>query len=475
MSIIIRTGNGLGTAVLWVAVCVAIALLGPGPALGAAVEVDARSAHRAVWKVYGAGKMGTAFAIGDHHFVTCAHVIKDFSDHGAAEVFINRYGSKDNRTLRVNYGHVALTLVQDIAVFTTKETVDYYFALAESGAKEGETGLRAMGYPLGLRMETLRQTDPITFQDEFQLTVPVDKISRGGLSGAPVFGNDGKVVAMHSQGSDNMLSPVKVEHLRRFLNGDLAWTACRDYSSVAACIEQATRQARELAEAGDRVAQYQLGRDNGNLDKDPVMLLRAAEGGFASAQFSMGMRLKERKQWTEAARWFGRSAEQGDPAGQTEFALRLYRGQGVTRDRVRAFRLMLEAARSGDMVAQYNVGVMYQRGNGTERDVAKARQWLQRAADKGNGDARERLKSLSAVSTTGESETGQVMQALKRSNVRAGPGTSYATVDILEVGGEVRVTERVGSWFRLQTRPGQPERFVYGPLLTEIRPSKVAQ
>ena len=349
--------KGLGTAVLWVAVCVAIALLGPGPALGAAVEVDARSAHRAVWKVYGAGKTGTAFAIGDHHFATCAHVIKDFSDHGAAEVFINRYGSKDSRTLRVNYGHVALTLVQDIAVFTTKETVDYYFALAESGAKEGETGLRAMGYPLGLRMETLRQTDSITFQDEFQLTVPVDKISRGGLSGAPVFGNDGKVVVMHSQGSDNMLSPVKVEHLRRFLSGDLAWTACRDYSSVAACIEQATRQARELAEAGDRVAQYQLGRDNGNLDKDPVMLLRAAEGGFASAQFSMGMRLKERKQWTEAARWFGRSAEQGDPAGQTEFALRLYRGQGVTRDRVRAFRFMLEAARSGDMVAQYNVGV----------------------------------------------------------------------------------------------------------------------
>ena len=235
-------GKGLGTAVLWVAVCVAIALLGPGPALGAAVDVDARSAHRAVWKVYGAGKTGTAFAIGDHHFATCAHVIKDFSDHGAAEVFINRYGSKDSRTLRV-------------------------------------------------------------------------------------------------------------------LNGDLAWTACRDYSSVAACIEQATRQARELAEAGDRVAQYQLGRDNGNLDKAPVMLLRAAEGGFASAQFSMGMRLKERKQWTEAARWFGRSAEQGDPAGQTEFALRLYRGQGVTRDRVRAFRFMLEAARSGDMVAQYNVGV----------------------------------------------------------------------------------------------------------------------
>ena len=99
---IIQTGKGLRTAVLWLSDCVAIALLGLGRALDAAVEVDARSAHRAVWKVYGAGKSGTAFAIGDHQFLACAHVIKDFSDHGADEVFINQYGTKNSRTLRVS-------------------------------------------------------------------------------------------------------------------------------------------------------------------------------------------------------------------------------------------------------------------------------------------------------------------------------------------------------------------------------------
>ena len=309
-----RTGKALGTAMLWNAACVAIVLLGPGRALGAPVEVDAHSAHEAVWKVYGAGKSGTAFAIGDHHFLTCAHVIKDFSDHGAKEVFINQHGSEDSRTLRVNYGHVALTLVQDIALFTTKETVGHYFALAQTSATEGATGLRAMGHPLGLRMEVLRQTEPITYHNEFQLEIPADKITRGGLSGSPVFRDDGKVVGMHCEGGGNMSIAVKVEHLRRFLDGNLAWTACRDSPSVAACIERATTQTRDLAEAGDRVAQYQLGRDDGHLDKDPAMLRRAAEGGFSSAQFSMGMVLKERKQWTEAARWFRLSAAQEDPA-----------------------------------------------------------------------------------------------------------------------------------------------------------------
>ena len=82
---------------------------------------------------------------------------------------------------------------------------------------------------------------------------------------------------MHCQGSDNMVIAVKVEHLRRFLDGDLPWTACRTYASVAACIERATAQTRELAEAGDLVAQYQLGRHDGHLDKDPAMLRRAAE------------------------------------------------------------------------------------------------------------------------------------------------------------------------------------------------------
>lgn len=463
------------TTVLWTAVCAAVALLALDRAFAAAAEVDARTAHRAVWKIYGAGKSGTAFAIGDRHFLTCAHVIKGFADHGAREVFINRYGDKDSRTLRVNYDHVALTLVQDIALFTTKDTVDHYFALATGNATEGEIELRTMGHPKGLALETLRQTNPIAFQDEFQLTIPSDKVTRGGLSGSPVFRDDGKVVGMHCQGSDNMQIAVKVEHLRRFLDGGLAWTACGDQSSVAACIKRATMQVRELAEAGDLVAQYQLGRDDGHIDKDVAMLRRAAEGGWALAQHSLGSWLRERERWAEAAKWYRRSAEQGEPAAKVGLALLLYRGQGVPRDRVRAFRLMLEVARTGDMIAQYNVGLMYQRGNGTERDTTKARQWFQRSADKGHEGAREKLRSLAASVADGSFRPGSVMRAVTRSNVRAGPGTSYAKVGLLEVGEEVRVIGHTGNWLRLQPTSRQPERFVYGPLLTEMQRPKVAQ
>ena len=133
-----------------------------------------------MWKVYGGRRSGTAFAIAERHFLTCAPVIKGFADHGAEEAFLNQRGNSDSRRLHVNYGHGAMTLVQDIALFTTRETVDHSLALAETGAKDGETGLLAMGHPKGLALETLCQTDPITYHNEFHLEVPVDRITRGG-------------------------------------------------------------------------------------------------------------------------------------------------------------------------------------------------------------------------------------------------------------------------------------------------------
>ena len=67
----------------------------------------------------------------------------------------------------------------------------------------------------------------------------------------------------------------------------------------------------------------------------------------------------------------------------------------------------------------------------------------------------------------------RVMQAAKRSNLRSGPGTSHDKVGLLEVGDEVRVTGEVGDWLRIEA-PGGGEAFIYGPLLAEVPPDRVA-
>ncbi len=64
----------------------------------------------------------------------------------------------------------------------------------------------------------------------------------------------------------------------------------------------------------------------------------------------------------------------------------------------------------------------------------------------------------------------RVMQAVKRSNLRRGPGTTHDKVGLLDVGDEVRVTGVVGDWLRIEA-PAGGEAFVYGPLLAEVRSS----
>jgi uncharacterized protein YgiM (DUF1202 family) len=62
--------------------------------------------------------------------------------------------------------------------------------------------------------------------------------------------------------------------------------------------------------------------------------------------------------------------------------------------------------------------------------------------------------------------------ALKISNVRAGPGTSYDTVDRLRIGQEVRVTGKVDgrNWYQIALSQGR-EGFVFGSLLTPDSPA----
>ena len=61
------------------------------------------------------------------------------------------------------------------------------------------------------------------------------------------------------------------------------------------------------------------------------------------------------------------------------------------------------------------------------------------------------------------------MWALKRSNLRSGPGTDHAKVGLLEVGDEVQVTGKIGDWLRIEA-PGGGDGFVYAPLLTRTDP-----
>ena len=70
-------------------------------------------------------------------------------------------------------------------------------------------------------------------------------------------------------------------------------------------------------------------------------------------------------------------------------------------------------------------------------------------------------------------EADRMMRAVKRSNLRSGPGTEHDVVGSLEIGDEVRVTGETGEWLRIEA-PGSGTAFVYGPLLEGIAAASVA-
>lgn len=108
---------------------------------------------------------------------------------------------------------------------------------------------------------------------------------------------------------------------------------------------------RELAEAGDAVAQFELA------------LMHAS--GFGVAQ---NMRT--------AARWLRRAAEQGHAEAQFQYGSLVYRGQAVVQDHREAAQWFRKAADAGHAEAQFNLGLMYERGDGVAQDDIQAHKWV---------------------------------------------------------------------------------------------------
>ena len=123
------------------------------------------------------------------------------------------------------------------------------------------------------------------------------------------------------------------------------------------------------AEAGDAIAQYNLG-----------VLYAAGLGTPVNNQ--------------EAMKWFLMAAEQGDADAQNNIGIMYYEGRGVTKDYSQALHWYTLAAEQEHIAAQYNIGIMYERGIGVEKDSTKAKLWFQRAADQGFEPAKKRLQKL---------------------------------------------------------------------------------
>lgn len=148
---------------------------------------------------------------------------------------------------------------------------------------------------------------------------------------------------------------------------------------------------RDLAEAGDPLAQFNMGilHDNRPAEtRDPaeamVWYRKAAEAGDARAAFNLGL-MHEEGDGTEAdvakaVSWYERAAEAGDLLAQHRLGLILGEGRGnVAEDQAAAARWLLLAAESGHVPSMFALVGHYTEGRGVERDLIAANRWGDRA------------------------------------------------------------------------------------------------
>jgi TPR repeat protein len=104
----------------------------------------------------------------------------------------------------------------------------------------------------------------------------------------------------------------------------------------------------------------------------------------------LGVKSYHSKDYSEAAKWFLKAAEQGDADAQYNLALMYENGEGVKKDYKEAVRWYTKAAEQGYASAQYMLGYMYCNGLGV-KDYSEALKWYRKAAEQGDADAQGNL------------------------------------------------------------------------------------
>jgi uncharacterized protein len=98
--------------------------------------------------------------------------------------------------------------------------------------------------------------------------------------------------------------------------------------------------------------------------------------------------------YTKAAEWYRKSAEQGNVRGQTLLAALYENGQGVPKDYAESASWYRKAADQGNISSCWFLGSFYQFGKGVAKDPTQAAFWYRKDAESGDPDSEDSLGLL---------------------------------------------------------------------------------
>ena len=101
----------------------------------------------------------------------------------------------------------------------------------------------------------------------------------------------------------------------------------------------------------------------------------------AEEYFNKGVEYYENNNYAEAVKWFRKAAEQGYADAQFSLGCCYYAGDGVTKNITEAVKWFRKAAEQGLANAQFNLGACYAIGEGVTKNLTEAAKWYRKAIE----------------------------------------------------------------------------------------------
>jgi len=115
--------------------------------------------------------------------------------------------------------------------------------------------------------------------------------------------------------------------------------------------------------------------------------IHAAKAGDLVSMYNIGRHYYEVDKYSKAANWWKQSAEDNCPRSQHNYALLLFKGLGVNKDRKLSLEWSIRSANNGNKTSRRNVGLCYFYGRGCEINYEMALDWFAPLLEAGEPNA----------------------------------------------------------------------------------------
>lgn len=157
----------------------------------------------------------------------------------------------------------------------------------------------------------------------------------------------------------------------------------------------------------------------------------------------------------QAARAFGRLAEQGVAAAQYNLGVMHLRGELAGADRQRGERWLLRAAEAGFVTAMFALGQALETGEIGRRDLALAHEWYERAAERGSAAAQLAMGTAYYLGRGRPHDAAQAAHWYREAAKAGDLGAMYLLGSMYEAGEGVPADLRLAlHWYGLAARGG---------------------